>query len=85
MDIIFVFWVEVYAGLSYMKEETQLSCLYLVSAVGPRLSALTVSIPTITGYISAKNETSPAIDLLENMDSYIFNEELLQPCCNWAV
>lgn len=42
------------------------------------MSALTFSIPTITGYISAKNESSPAIDFLENMDAYIFNAELLQ-------
>lgn len=34
VDIIFVFWVEMYAGLGYIKEETQLSSLYLVSAVG---------------------------------------------------
>lgn len=78
VDIIFVFWVQVYAGLGYMKDKTQLSSLYLFSAVGPRLSALTFSIPTITGYISVKNDSSPAIDLLENMDTYIFNEELLQ-------
>lgn len=76
MDIIFVFWVDAYAGFSYMKEETQLSFLYLVSAEGPRLSALTFSSPTITGYISVKNKSSPATDLLEDMDAYIFNEEL---------
>lgn len=65
-----------------MKEETQLSALYLVSSVGSRLSALTFSIPIITVYISVKNESSPSIDLLENMDTYIFNEELLLVCLN---
>lgn len=78
VDIILVFWVEAHAGLGYMKEETQPSSLYLVSAVGPSLSALTFSIPTLTGYTSVKNESSSAFDLLENMDTYIFNAELLQ-------
>lgn len=54
----------------------------LVSSVGSRLSALTFSIPIITVYISVKNESSPSIDLLENMDTYIFNEELLLVCLN---
>ena len=68
----------VYAGLGYMKEETQLSSLYLVLAVGPRLSALTFSNPTITGYISVKNESSLAIDLLETW----IHTFLMQSCCS---